>query len=114
MFRNLMETMKWAVMLALLGGLLAGGYFMQKAIKSRRAAEGQAGDMAAPKKRNDAPGQITLKTDYAAGLFLEVEPAMAENAWQEPLTVYGQVVPNPLATVEVRSPFSGTLREGSA
>jgi hypothetical protein len=106
--------LKWAVLPALLAALLAGGYFIHQAARDRLAAQSQAGDSNALKKRERVPGEITLKADYAAGLFLEVEPARSVEAWYEPVTVYGQVVPNPLASVEVRSPFAGTLRDGSA
>jgi hypothetical protein len=96
----------WAGGLIVLGGLLAGAYFLHDAVQQRRSAA-----LAKPDdKKKGEPGEITLKTrefdSYGA-----VEPAKAEDPWYEPVTAYGRVVPNPLATVEVRSAFAGTLRQ---
>jgi len=97
----------WAGGLIVLGGLLAAAYFVHEAVKQTRSAA--ADDKKKPEER--LPGEITLKTrefdSYGA-----VEPAKGEDPWYEPVTAYGRVVPNPLATVEVRSAFAGTLRQG--
>jgi cobalt-zinc-cadmium efflux system membrane fusion protein len=52
---------------------------------------------------------VVLGEDEADRYGLKEAPARVV-VWSEPVPVYGQVVPNPKATVEVRSPFAGTLR----
>jgi hypothetical protein len=109
-FRNLSFLLQWLATLALLANLLALAYWVNEQVTARRDAE--ATDKGAAKKRDDDPGDGTLPTRVAESLLLEVEQPKLEERWVEPVTVYGQVVPNPLATVEIRAPFAGTLRAG--
>jgi multidrug efflux pump subunit AcrA (membrane-fusion protein) len=101
------DLIKWPVALALLGGALTVAYLVHSAKQKEREQEA----LTAPKLA-DNPGELTLKSDLAESLLLEVEPAKAEEGWHEPVTVYGRVVPNPLATSEIRATFAGTLRQG--
>lgn len=110
-FGDKFHVLRCLTMAAGLGAFLALAGGCQR-VGNAQAGATDSGDK--PKKRVDKAGEITLNADLAeGGLFLEVEPAKAESDWSEPVTVYGQVVPNPLATVEVRAPFGGVLREGS-
>ncbi len=104
------QPLKWFGTAVGLAALLGLAYVVHRTVLAQ-----SAGDKAEAKSsRKDVAGEITVKAGYAeGGLFLEVEPARAEETWYEPVTVYGVVVPNPRATVEIRSPFAGTLREGS-
>src|ERR1700730_10068606 len=97
----------WAGGLLVLAGLLAGAYWLHGAMERERA-----GDKVERPKRDDNPGEITLKTREFDS-YGEVEPAKGEDPWYEPVSAYGRVVANPLATVEVRSAFAGTLRQGN-
>jgi biotin carboxyl carrier protein len=103
------QPLKWIGTAAGLAALLGLAYVVHKTV----LAQG-AGDKSENKSsRKDVAGEITVKAGYAeGGLFLEVAPARAAETWYDPVTVYGLVVPNPRATVEIRSPFAGTLREG--
>ena len=106
------SILKWLAAFALAGNLAALAYLGHRAAQTEKAAEA-AGDRAAPKKGGENPGEVTLNASLAESLLLEVEAVRSEPTWFEPVTVYGQVVPNPLATAEVRAPFAGTLREGN-
>jgi hypothetical protein len=103
--RFMAKALTVAVVVALLGGLAALAYVVRERVVANRPPEPQ------PPKRVELPGEVTLKIGLAESLLLEVEPARPEEQWVEPVVVYGQVVPNPQATVEVRAPFAGTLRE---
>ena len=54
---------------------------------------------------------MNLGTEDQDRLGVKEEAARAIS-WSHRVPVYGQVIPNPSATVEVRSPFAGTLRAG--
>src|SRR5262249_55745584 len=56
-----------------------------------------------------ANGIVKLGIELAESHGIEDEPAQS-TAWYQRVTVYGRVVPNPQATLEIRSPFAGTLR----
>jgi hypothetical protein len=104
----LLALLKWAVSLALLGGLLLG-LFLARGLIQAEQGEDEEGSRA----RSRPPareGVVHLEEDEAERYGLEAEPAR-ETSWQERVAVYGRVVPNPGATAEVRSPFGGTLRE---
>ena len=62
-----------------------------------------------PLPPNKAPGEVVMKAQQAS-VYLEIEPVKVDNNWCAPITLYGRVVPNPAATVEVHAPFAGTLR----
>jgi hypothetical protein len=106
--RNPSWLLKWVATVAMVGNLLVLAYWVNEKVRARRDAETPLA-----KKPDREPGDVILPTRVAESLLLELEKPRLEERWIEPLTVYGQVVPNPLATVEVRSPFAGTLREGS-
>jgi hypothetical protein len=67
-----------------------------------------AGEPPPPRVEDKA---VKLNANLAESYGLETEAARASD-WQERVTVYGRVVPNPRATYEVRSPFAGTLQAG--
>src|SRR5208337_4078945 len=59
------------------------------------------------------PGQVRMNVKVAEAQ-LEIKPVEVESDWHEAIAIYGRVIPNPAATVEMRAPFAGTLRvEGS-
>jgi hypothetical protein len=58
-----------------------------------------------------AKDEKKLNPDLAQSYGVETGRAQARQ-WQERVTVYGRIVPNPRATYEVRSAFAGTLLAG--
>jgi multidrug efflux pump subunit AcrA (membrane-fusion protein) len=96
-------VLPWLIALPLLGGLLGAGVWYHLETRTPPEADNTS-------KRNDSPGEITLKQSQAE-VFIDLEPAKAIEAWYEPVTVYGRVVGNPSATVELRAAFAGTLRQ---
>jgi hypothetical protein len=105
MTRRLLRLLLWwTASLALLAGLLVGAYKLHQH-RQQRAAEAEPPQV----PRRAAGGVVKLGAQLAASHGLADEPARAVS-WQERLTVYGRVVPNPRATAEVRAPFAGRLR----
>jgi hypothetical protein len=100
-------VLKWIVAAVLLAGLLAAAYRINGLVQDERAREAM-GDKVADQSR--VRNKIVKLSKLSAQAHeLEDDPAKGVN-WYPRVTVYGRVVPNPLATVEVRSPFAGTLR----
>src|SRR5262249_46193335 len=91
---------KWLAALLGLTALLVGAYLVNREVQRRREAEKV--DVA----KRGQKGIVKLD-DESYGI--KDEPARAVT-WYRPVLVYGRVVPNPQATIEVRSPFAGTLR----
>jgi hypothetical protein len=108
--RLLVGPLLWAVGLVLLGAVLGGVHLVHLRMQAERAREG--GDKVESPKRAKA-GVIELDREDAERYGLTEERARAVE-WYEQVPVYGRVVPNPRATVEVRSPFAGTLRPAPA
>src|SRR5262249_56769310 len=104
--RFLLALLKWAAALLVLGGLLAGAYFVNGLVRRERAAEG--GEQVQVPKRA-ANGVVKLGAQLAESHGIKGEPAQTVS-WSPRVPVYGRVVHNPQAAVEVRSPFAGTLR----
>jgi hypothetical protein len=104
-FRFWLSLLKWPVAVMALASLLAGAYTVNGWIKDQRAAES---DNTEPPKRA-SEGIIKLGTALAESHGIKDEPARSV-VWYPSATIYGRVVSNPQATVEVRSPFAGTLR----
>lgn len=97
----------WAVSLALVGGLFGLAYWVHADMQEERAREASGDKVQSPKRAKD--GIADLGVEVAKSYGIEEEAAQALS-WSERAPVYGRVVPNPLATVDVRSPFPGTLR----
>ena len=110
LFRRILIVVKWIMALGLIGGLLSVAYWVNGQMRSERAREGEEDKVQSPRRTRD--GVVELGTEEAERYGLEEAPARAVS-WAERVPVYGQVVANPKATVEVRSPFSGTLRAAS-
>jgi hypothetical protein len=106
-FRRVPVLFKWVVALGLIGGLLAVAYWINGQMRTERAREGE--DDKVQSLRRTKNGVVELGTEEARRYGLHEAPARAVS-WTERVSVYGQVVANPRAVVEVRAPFSGTLR----
>lgn len=99
--------LKWLVTLALLGGLGTAAYFVNAEMRAERAREAAGDKVQSPRR---AKGDtVFLDAETAEWYGVREEPA-ATIPWRDRVPVYGQVVPNPRATTEVRAPFAGTLR----
>ncbi len=109
-FRRILVLFKWVMALGLIGGLLSVAYWVNGQMRSERAREGEEDQVQSPRRTKD--GVVDLGIEAADRYGLEEAPARAVS-WTERVPVYGQVVANPRAVVEVRSPFSGTLRAAS-
>lgn len=105
--RLLVTSLKWALALSLLGGLLFGLFLLHTYMRADLERE-QSAERAAPRTQAKN-GIVPLEEEESERYGLETEPARTLK-WYEQATVYGRVVPNPQATAEVRSPFAGTLR----
>src|SRR5260221_6979026 len=107
MARFVFALLKWVGALAVLGGVLYAGYQINSWVGERRDEAAKGDKVEAPKRAAD--GVVKLGAELAESHGIKDEPARAA-AWYERVTAYGRVVPNSQATVEVRSPFAGTLR----
>lgn len=104
--RVLTFTFKWIFAIAALGGLFYVAYRVHGAMEAERAGEGGDEVQAPPRARD---GRVELAADDLARLGIESAASKAV-AWSERVAVYGEIVPNPRATAELRCPFAGTLR----
>jgi biotin carboxyl carrier protein len=110
MSQTRLALFKWPVALLGLAALLAAAHVVNGLAKAERAAE--ADDEKVDVPRRVEGDVVKLGLELAARRGIQDEPARAIS-WAPRLTVYGRVVPNPQATVEVRSPFAGTLRSAA-
>src|SRR5262249_49157050 len=99
--------LKWSVSLGVLGALFWTAYQVHNKIEA-------VGDESSPATQPRASTKLSersLKFSEASAQShgLKWTPA-EESTWQERVTVYGRVVPNPAATVTVQAPVAGTLR----
>jgi hypothetical protein len=107
--RWILVLVKWTVALGLIAGCLYGAYSVKGRMQAERAREGDEDRIQAPRRMKGSA--VVLGAEDANRLGLKEEPARSIS-WSRRVPVYGQVVPNPSAAVEVRSPFAGTLRAG--
>jgi biotin carboxyl carrier protein len=95
------------VLLALLAPMLAGaavgGYYWFDQTDRTSVDNAPKGVV----QRGGASLKFTAAS--AASYGIRTRPAAAV-VWQKPAQVYGRVVPNPQATVEVRAPFAGVVK----
>ncbi|HMF14927.1 MAG TPA: hypothetical protein VKE94_21575, partial [Gemmataceae bacterium] len=101
--RSWLWLLKWPIAALVLVSLLAGAYTINDWMQRERAAE--ALDIAPQRSSNSI---VKLGAELADSHGIKDEPAQP-TIWYPQVTVYGRVVPNPQATVEIRSPFAGTL-----
>ncbi len=104
--RTFVVPLKWLVTLLALAALLAAAGLVNREFSKNRG--GEAGEESGEPEHVDK-GVIKLSTESALSHGLKDEP-VREVSWLERVTVYGRVVPNPRATVEIRAPFAGLLR----
>jgi hypothetical protein len=102
-----LALLKWPVALFALTALLATAYVVNGLAQVERAAEADDEKIDVPRRVEHEV--VKLGPELAARRGVQDELARAIS-WSPRVTVYGRVVPNPQATVEVRSPFAGTLR----
>jgi hypothetical protein len=101
--------LKWVVTLAVLAGLLVPAWLFREQLGFDKDR-----DEPGEERKKEQGIQPTLATgkiseDYAESHGIKVEPAVAVR-WAPRPVFYGNVVANPHAVVELRSPFAGTLR----
>lgn len=104
LFRTLL---KWAVCLALLGGLIVGLVLANRAMQAERAREEGEEKVESPVRMKD--GAVVLDEDDVERYDLATQPAQTTQ-WEERVAVLGRVIPNTQAEAEARSPFPGTVR----
>src|SRR4051812_31248645 len=76
----------------------------------RKESAGETGEQATPVQVQ--LGVVNLGVKRAERNGIKDRPAESI-PWAEQVPVYGQVVPNPRATIEVRLPLAATLRPAS-
>jgi RND family efflux transporter MFP subunit len=96
------QTVLWSTALLGLAGILLGAYFVHGWMN------GQKSIPAEPSIQKDAD-VIKVGVERANLIGLKDKPAELID-WIERVPVYGQVVPNPRASFDVRMAFAGTLR----
>jgi len=106
----LSALIKWITTVGLIGGLFYLAYRVNGEMQAERAREGGGDKVQSPPRAKD--GVVNLGFKEADRYGLKEEPGQAIS-WSERVPIYGQVIPNPRAAVEVRSPFAGTLRAAS-
>ncbi len=106
-WRWVSTVLKWVLALGLLAGLLLVAYGVNGQMRAERAREGDEEAIQSPQRTKDGVVELGVEESRRYGLKEEEAEAVS---WTERVPVYGQVVPNPTATTEVRSPFAGTLR----
>jgi hypothetical protein len=106
---SLLVVLKCFLAAAFVAGLFTAAYFVHTSARDRRAREA-AGDWAETPTRAHE-GIVKLSADTVESLGIKEAPVEAI-AWTEHVTVYGQVVANPRAAIDVRAPFAGTWRGG--
>jgi hypothetical protein len=99
--RSWLFWLKWPIAVLVLVGLLAGAYKLNRLMQPEPGPD--------VKKIETSSGIVKLGAELAESHGIKDEPAQPA-VWYQQVTVYGRVVPNPQATVEIRSPFAGTLR----
>lgn len=99
--------LKWVLALVVLAGLLALAYAVNGYVQRELKAEADRKKTDVAKRGKDAV--VKLGAALAASHGIKDQPARAVT-WYERVPVCGRVVPNPQATLEIRSPFAGTLR----
>ncbi len=105
--RLLTIAIKWGLSLSLLSGLLFGLYLVRERMQTERAGE-ESEEKTAAQQRGEN-GLVKLEEEETERYGLKTERARSVR-WCPHRTVYGRVVPNPQATVEIRSPLAGTLQ----
>jgi hypothetical protein len=103
--RSWFFLIKWPVAGAALACLLGAAFLVNDWMKRAREKEAEKIEQREP----PANGIVKLGKELAESHGIEDEPAQS-TVWYQRVTVYGRVVPNPQATLEIRSPFAGTLR----
>jgi RND family efflux transporter MFP subunit len=98
----------WIVAVGSLACLLALAYLVHQYVRSERLAE--SGGEAVQVPRSSVNRVVKLGAELAASHGIVAVPARPVS-WERRSAVYGRIVPNPQATVEVRAPFAGILRE---
>jgi RND family efflux transporter MFP subunit len=96
----------WTAVLGGLGVVFAAAYGVHAWVRAR--------DVSTPSELpiRVESGIIKLGVKRAELNGLKDQPAEAVQ-WSERLTIYGQIVPNPRASIDIRLPFAGTLRSVS-
>ncbi|HYT88958.1 MAG TPA: hypothetical protein VEL76_09635 [Gemmataceae bacterium] len=103
--RYVPSLLKWSLAVALLAGLFAVAYVVHKLAREERSKKTEA--IVSPPQ--PIKGQVKIGPRKAELLRIEDQEARAVS-WRERIVVYGRVVSNPRASIEVRTPFPGTLR----
>jgi hypothetical protein len=105
LFHKFVFFLKWPLTLGVVSGLLGLAYVVHGRMhgSEERRAEPRASE------QPPTEGIVKFAEATAQALGLHCEPA-DKVVWQERVTIYGRVVPNPAATAEVRAPAAGMLR----
>ena len=101
------NLLKWAAALGLASALLFVVYRVHAAAEAERASESEEDKLQTARRARD--GIVVLDAESIARYGLAAAPAETVE-WRPSTIVYGQVVPNPHATVEIRSPAASILR----
>src|SRR5262249_39572436 len=102
------SLLPWLIALPLLGGLCVLAWWVHTEMRSERQREAESEKGRAPKFKQGL-GEVRLPLKVAESLSIAWEPVKSADPWYEPVAAYGRVVSNPLATVELRAAFAGTL-----
>src|SRR5438132_14027466 len=104
--RELCVPLKWVIVVGALGALCALAFWVHALVAKEREDEAGGDKVESPRRAKD--GVVQLDEEMAERLGVEAEPARAVE-WTGQVTLYGRVVANARATVEVRAALAGTL-----
>lgn len=109
-WRWFLALCKWILAFGVIGCLFLIAYWVNGEMRAERVREGDGDKVQSPRRTKN--GVVELGIEDADRYGLKDEPARGVH-WSERIPVYGQVIPNPKATIEVRAPFAGALRSDS-
>jgi biotin carboxyl carrier protein len=103
----ILPVLRGGAILALVAALLFGIHLVHCLTQGERAGEANSDRGDTHQRARD--GFVMIEEEAAERYGIEVTAAKSVQ-WYERVTVYGRVVPNPRAMIEVRAPFAGALR----
>jgi hypothetical protein len=108
-WHSLVPPLKWLLTLTTLAVLLGLAHVIHEEAKEEREREGKKDEKVERKNESDVK-KIRLKPQEVKELGLKLAKAQAK-PWRERFVVYGRIIANPRATVELRAAYAGTLRK---
>jgi multidrug efflux pump subunit AcrA (membrane-fusion protein) len=104
MFGRIVVLLKWPILLGGLAALFGVAYLVHNLVQAERKEE-----EAIKAPRRTYKGVVKLEDELIERHGIK-DTVAREYSWEPRITVYGRVVANPRAAIEVRAPFAGLVR----